>query len=605
MKPSAAPKYHLLDFLDVQTLRGLQDSLAAVSGLPIALVDPQGTPIVPPAAANEFCRLMCQSPSGRLACQASIAEAASIHSPRDMQGRHTCHAGLARHTAPIVVAGQHLATILIGERPTQPLADEHVRDLARRHKIDPQQLTEAAANLQGWPDRHMAAANDLAQLLANSLARLCYREHQLRLRTEELSTLYQAAGLVAGGGDLQEVLDRIAAQVRQTMTAKAVSIRLLDETTGELTIKAVSSLSQEYLNKGPVTVTENPIDADALAGNLVYVADSRTDPRVRYPAQARKEGLVSTLVAGMVYRDRPVGVMRIYMDTVYRFSDYERSLLWALASQAATAVVNARLYEEARAAERQQRQLQYAGEIQRRMIPQKPPPHDHVQLGCVYNPLMDVGGDFYDFIPLGKGHLGITIADVVGKGVPASLMMASLRSALRTYAEGIYDLDKVMSRVNRHMYRDTRSSEFATVFYGVLSPDARRLTYCNAGHSPPLLLRDGSFQTLDAGGTVMGMDPGATYDKGILHLSVGDILVLYTDGLVDAINFDDERFGADRLRKSILTHKDADAGQLAQQLLWDVRRFKGLADLIDDITIVTVKVVSQSATPTPLLPAGN
>ena len=205
---------------------------------------------------------------------------------------------------------------------------------------------------------------------------------------------------------------------------------------------------------------------------------------------------------------------------------------------------------------------------------------------------MEVSGDFYDFIELDEGHLGITIADVVGKGVPASLMMASLRSALRTYAEGIYDLDQVMARTNRHLYRDTLSGEFATVFYGVIAPDARRLTYCNAGHDPPLLLRDGRFETLEVGGTALGILPNEQYDKGLLHLRPGDILVFYTDGLTEAMNFQDQKFTTDRLRKSILRYRQLDAQPLAHQLLWDVRRFIGLADRNDDITVVAVKILS-------------
>ncbi|MFQ6049117.1 MAG: PP2C family protein-serine/threonine phosphatase, partial [Phycisphaerae bacterium] len=329
---------------------------------------------------------------------------------------------------------------------------------------------------------------------------------------------------------------------------------------------------------------------EAISGKVVYVEDSRTDPRVRYPAQARKEGIVSALVAGMIYRGRPVGVMRIYTGQRYRFSAFERSLLQALASQAAAAIVNAQLHAEALEAERYQRQIQYAGQVQRRMIPARAPAHHRLQIGCVYDPMMELGGDFYDFLELGQGDLGLVIADVVGKGVAASLMMASVRSALRTAAQEIYDLDKVMARANRQLCHDTLISEFATVFYGVINPDATRLTYCNAGHDPPLLLRDGQFQSLETGGMVIGVRPDERYEKGVVHLRPGDLLVLYTDGLVEATNFQHQWFGRQNLRRSILRYRQLDAQELAQQLLWDVRRFVGLADRIDDITLVAVKV---------------
>jgi len=586
------PQLKLLDFIDAATLERLQDSLSAVAQVSVSFLDPQGRPIIPPACTSEFCRLIRQSHSGRNACHTGDVEAARLAQASETPQQHTCHAGLIRHVAPITVDGRRLGSIIIADLLPEPLPPHTVRQLAKRHGIDPHRLAAAAAAITLWSHRRITAAAEFLQFLANALARLCHQEHQIHLRTDELGALYQAAGLLAGAGDLQETLDRIADTVCRVMKAKASSIRLLDEQTGELTIKAVANLSSEYLDKGPVTVAENPIDADAIAGNLVYVGDSRKDPRVRYPAQARSEGLVSALIAGMLYRNRPVGVMRIYMGTVYQFTDFEQSLLKALASQAATAVVNARLYQDALAAERYQRQLQYAAQIQRRMIPQNPPIHAHLQFGTVYDPVMEVSGDFYDFIKLGEGHLGITIADVVGKGVPASLMMASLRSALRTYAEGIYDLAQVMARANRHLYRDTLTGEFATAFYGVVAPDARRLTYCNAGHDPPLLFRDGRFETLEVGGTALGILPNEQYDKGLLHLRPGDILVFYTDGLTEAMNFQDQQFTTARLRKSILRYQHLDAQQLAHQLLWDVRRFIGLADRTDDITIVTVKVLS-------------
>ena len=580
----------LVDFLDRETLRQLQDSFAAVTGVAIAFLDHRNRPIITPARPDVFCRLVWGSRSGCIACQKSGAHAAKRLGESDAPVRDVCHAGLTRYAAPIIVKGFRLGTIVIGNRPQGRMQIDGVRALAERHGIDSDTLASAAKALRSWSEQQMAAATGFAHLLADTLTRLCYQESELRHRIGELDTVYQAAGLLAATGDHQKVLEGIAERVCEVMNAKACSIRLLDQATGELTIKAVHNLSAAYLNKGPVTVGENPVDAKALSGEMVYIRDSRTDPRVRYPTQAATEGIVSAFVVGMMFRNEPVGVIRVYTDRVYDFSDYEQSLLRALASQAATAVTNARLYQEALTAERQQRQIQYAGEVQRRMIPAAPPEHAALEFGCAYVPVMEVGGDFYDFVRLGSGNLGVSIADVVGKGVPASLLMASLRAALRTYAEGIYDLDHVMVRVNRHMCRDMLASEFATVFYGVFSPDGHRLTYCNAGHNPPLLLRKGQFDSLNVGGMVVGVNAHATYDKGITHTEPGDVLVLYTDGLTEAINFHDEQFGIERLRESILRYQDLDANQLAQQLLWDVRRFKGLADRIDDITLVVVKV---------------
>ena len=320
------------------------------------------------------------------------------------------------------------------------------------------------------------------------------------------------------------------------------------------------------------------------------ITDAPTDPRTSYPQQARKEGIVSGLVCGMIYRGKPVGVLRVYTGEPHVFSASEESLLQAVASQAAAAIVNARLFAEALEAERYERQLAYAGEVQRRMIPSAPPCCERIEIGAVYRPTFQVGGDFYDFIVLPKENLGIAIADVSGKGVPASLQMASVRSALRVNAYHTYDIDRVLTEVNQLLCRDTTVGEIATVFYGVIAPGVGRLTYCNAGHDPPMLLRKNEVQYLEAGGMVLGVDPDATFDRGIIHLEPGDVLLLYTDGAVEAMNFADEPFGRKRLTDSFRRYADQPAQRATENILWDIRRFRGLADRMDDLTLVVLKI---------------
>ena len=147
-----------------------------------------------------------------------------------------------------------------------------------------------------------------------------------------------------------------------------------------------------------------------------------------------------------------------------------------------------------------------------------------------------------------------------------------------------------MSHVNQHMHRDTLVSEFATLFYGVFSAVDGKLAYVNAGHDPPLLLRDGRFRELDVGGMVIGVMPDAIFDEETIELRSGDVLVFYTDGAIDALDFQGERFGRDRLRESILKYRDTEPATMAEQIKWDTRRFAGLAPQTDDITIVVARV---------------
>ncbi|MHC4697354.1 MAG: PP2C family protein-serine/threonine phosphatase [Planctomycetota bacterium] len=224
------------------------------------------------------------------------------------------------------------------------------------------------------------------------------------------------------------------------------------------------------------------------------------------------------------------------------------------------------------------------------MLPDQPPQVARLDFGCVYDPTLQVGGDFYDFIELSNGELGVCIADVVGKGLPAALLMASVRSALRASAKGGLTLEEILAEVNRHMYRDTLVGEFTTVFYGKFSSDGRAFTYCNAGHPAPVVLRGDDFIELVTGGLVIGVQPGAEYEHETMVLQPEDVLVMMTDGVTEAISFDGDAYGRERLLASICRHRSLDAQQLAQQILWDVRRFVGLAHQSDDITIVVAKV---------------
>jgi sigma-B regulation protein RsbU (phosphoserine phosphatase) len=180
----------------------------------------------------------------------------------------------------------------------------------------------------------------------------------------------------------------------------------------------------------------------------------------------------------------------------------------------------------------------------------------------------------------------------VGKGVPASLTMASVRAALRSHATCGEErpIEHVMGVLNQHICRDTPTNEFVTLFYGVIDGSARRLRYCSAGHEPVLLLRNEEVCWLRAGGLVLGINPEATYAGDEASLEEGDVLVWYTDGLIDTMNYEGESYGRARLDESLRRHARLEPGQLANQLLWDVRRFAGLAKQTDDITIVVARV---------------
>lgn len=536
----------LTDYLELKTLQQLQDAFALAARLPMRLCDADGKALTKPSPASSY--------STSTASGAKMAPAA-----------------IPWCDVPVLVREEVIGRITLGNPQTAMAAD-------------------ASAQAHDEFTRLLRYVG----LMANVISRMCDREKQLRDRAEELGTLYRLTAEFTGRRDLQSLLNVVASTVVDVLGAKSCSIRLLSEDRKELVIKAVANMSPEYLNKGPILVSQSMIDEEVLRTlQPLYIADERTDSRVLYKAEAQREGIVSALVAPMVYRGHCEGVIRVYMGRKHKFDWFETSLLTAIAAEGAAAIVNARLNEEAMHSANMRRALEMAAQVQRRMIPEQPPQAPGFQIGAMYVPSYELGGDFFDFLPLGGPNIGLAICDVVGKGVRASLLMASIRASLRAHASNIYDMSEVLSRVNRDLCEDVLTSDFATLFYGVLDWRLRRLTYCNAGHPAPLLFRGGQFRALSVGGMVIGVEPAAKYRQEFVALQGGDLVLAFTDGVVEALNFADEAFGRERLEKAIRTAVDQgqSAEGLCRHVLWEVRRFAGLQSRFDDLTLLAIKVL--------------
>ena len=595
MTTPGMPRFHLTDFISIDDLQSLQDGFADLTGISTSIRDADGIALTRPANKPAFCELIQSTQPGYVACSASHREAAEMVRSGDQPCLASCHAGLHQSVAPIVVRDHHVGTIIVGDRPRHQLTQLTISSLAQSIGLDEAALGVSADELKPWSDKRMTAATVFIQELANTIARLCFSAYQLQCRVDDLAALHSVSQHLAGRTELQAILDTAVRQLVDTMELKAAGVRLLDEETGILKIAAVCNLSEEYLTKKAILASESEIDSEALDGKVVYVRDLATDPRNFYQEKAREEGIGSVLVVPLISDGIPIGVVRAYMGGIYEFSKFDVSLAEAISSQVASAIVNARLRRDAAEAERLDRQIKLARDVQRRMFPSEMPKHHSYEFGCVYEPHSDVGGDFYDFVDLPSGDIGFAIADVVGKGVPASLIMSSARSALRSNLAPARNLSELMSAVNKRICEDTLISEFVTLFFGQLSRDGKHLYFCNAGHEPLIRYRDGKFDSLDEGGLVLGIDETAEYESGETEVRQGDLYVLVTDGVVEAINYDGETYGRERFLESIKRHSvlqddPAPAALVAKQIMWDVRRFVGLKPLDDDLTVVVVRV---------------
>ena len=418
--------------------------------------------------------------------------------------------------------------------------------------------------------------------------------------------IYQLTTLVAGEFSLPEVLDKLAEAAVKIVGVKACSIRLLDEEAGDLKMRSTYGLSEEYRSKGVVSKNDTVVKA-AFAGQAVVLDDMRVDGRVKYKEATIKEGLVSQLTVAMRFKGRGIGVLRLYSPRPKRFYEDDINLARAVASQCAVAITNARLYAEAIEGAHMAEQMRLAGVIQRRMIPEKAPLMPGLDIAATYIPCFDVGGDLYDFLQVSDRCIVVAIADVMGKGMPAALMMSSFQGALQAYANALMPcqgvlhvcaqteckadvVKEIISRLNEMACHECRNGEFVTLFYAIIDVKDKTITYCNCGHEPTVLIRDGQIMDLEKGGLVLGVDAQEEYEIETVELKDGDSLLFYTDGLIDAANFDDEFWGRENLLETAKKFTAGSAEQMIKNILRYRRRFVGLARQVDDTSIVVAKV---------------
>jgi phosphoserine phosphatase RsbU/P len=415
-----------------------------------------------------------------------------------------------------------------------------------------------------------------------------------RRQNQRDEQLYQLSTIAAGKHSLQDVLDKLSEAAVKITGVHACGIRILDEEEKELQMAAGYGLSEKYSNRGVVSKNDTVIKA-AFSGKAVVIDDMRTDPLVKHPQAAIEEGLISQLTVGIHFRGKPIGVLRLYRSELKPFTRKDISLARAVASQSAVAIINAKLYAETMEGQRMAEQMRLAGIIQRRMIPQKPPLIPGLDIAATYIPCFDVGGDFYDFIDLGNYRVAIAVADVIGKGLPAAIMMSSFRGTLRAIA-GDHTLPEVIKHLNETACRECVGGEFITLFYAVIDVANMKIDYCNCGHEPAIMLRDGTMQELDKGGLVLGIMPDAKFEMAQMPLAEKDCIMFFTDGLTDAANFESELWGRERLLWAANASLGGSSSYTMNHILNFRRRFVGLAPQMDDTSFVVVKV-DRSAEP--------
>jgi len=391
---------------------------------------------------------------------------------------------------------------------------------------------------------------------------------------------------------LEYVMDLIASHLPMDRGAL-----FLKEGDPDKLIPRVVRVSHPRLQGGPMQVSRGLVEMSSSRKLSVLTTDAAEDPRFADRQSIIDIGLHSAMCVPLETEKDVLGVIcaeRVLSREA--FTDEDLRLLTLMANLAAVKIENARLVEDGLARDRLERELRLAAEIQRGLLPKDCPSCGDFDIAAASSPSLHVGGDYYDFIALPDGRLGATVADVAGKGVSASLLMASLRAALQSEARPGVGPAELARKLNDFIFRSSAPNVFITFFYGELDPSRGDFRYVNAGHNPPILLSaKGDPRPLEGTGMALGMLAGREYGEGLITFVPGDVLVLFTDGISESRDSAGEEFGSDRLVAAVRAAAEKSAGEILKAVFGALKEYTGDEDPEDDRTLVVIKRPAGSA----------
>jgi phosphoserine phosphatase RsbU/P len=401
------------------------------------------------------------------------------------------------------------------------------------------------------------------------------------LRVEELFLLQRVAQKINSILDLETLLDQIVGDVANTFGYNRLAVLLKDDETNELVIAA--GWTGELCLKGTRFKIGQGVGMSAHAaasGETFYAPDVRKIPfYVVGEEDTRSEIDIPLKIHGDL-----IGVFNIQHTTMNAFSPERIRLLEALAGHVATAIANARMFQRERLQrERMAKELEEARAIQADLFPLKAPQTCGLEIVGLCQPCREVGGDWYDYIPLSDGCLGVVLADVSGKGMGAALLMSSTRSVLRMHAARGLSPKEVLSEVNRLLVEDFPPSRFVTLIYSVVDPARRRITFASAGHLPPVFVDSSGARFLEAeAGLPLGIME-CQFSEHKIELTAGSRVFFYSDGITEAVNSSFEEYGLNRIAEHVTNHSAS-----VESLLSDVEKFTSGQPKSDDVTVVMI-----------------
>ena len=464
-------------------------------------------------------------------------------------------------------------------------------------------LNVAAPAWEHFSQEALALLTNAGNYIGIALERARLYDLVQQQRIQEQAALLDMSDLLLGHLDLDDLMHHLVTETQRLLGVDGCALMLPNEAGSHFEVRAASG----WWSDPALVGRERRIPADGTSGAGRVMRSQQSwvvvDVRAANVAQPLEDWLEAEdfrchAVVPLVVQGRSIGVLVVNHRQPHQFDDEHVRLMRLIANQAAIAIERARLQEAEIRRQRIEHELALATDIQLSMLPESCPAVPGWEFAAVYQAARQVGGDFYDFIPLSddQTQLGLVIADVADKGVPAALFMALSRTVIRGLAirYGCRPAE-VLRQTNMHILRESKADLFLSACYACLDTQRGSMAFANAGHNPPLWLRaaTGEVRRLKAPGMVLGVIDSIRLEQRRAEIEPGDVLVFYTDGVSEAHDADFNEFGAARLEEALQANRDKSAGEIADAIVQAVSAFTGDVPQFDDFTMFVVRRVAR------------
>jgi sigma-B regulation protein RsbU (phosphoserine phosphatase) len=438
-------------------------------------------------------------------------------------------------------------------------------------------------------DQADIAGGDSVMLSAAEVVGSVQNDSDASAQQRAFSALIEATNDLLAQRPLDEVLELIVDLVVKIASPDRSVVLLLEGEPPELREAVSRGVTS---SKGELTVSRTITDIVVTQKQSVMTSDALTDDRFDAAESVILKGIRSAMCVPLWNNKEVIGL--IYVDMLHRlrrFSKMDLVALTLVANVAAVKIDNVRLFQQEQRMKEMERELRAAAKIQQGLLPAEPPEVPGYELFGYNKPCYDVGGDYFDYLLRDERTLSFAVGDVSGKGLTASLLMASIQAAFHAHLSTPVPVDEFVSQLNRAVCRASASNKFSTFFYGEIDLASGLLRFCNAGHNPPLLVRaaGGETELLSGGGMILGFDTDVRYTVHEAALNHGDLIVAFSDGVTESVNIADEEFGEARLIDTVKGCSEQSVLEIRQRIDSAIEEFVGEADIFDDYTLVLVR----------------